>query len=169
MRRKWHSRELSVNWPTKVWAVEKVMANTLDMVGLVWRVLQLSPKPFGTVISSFIDPGSRIKLLNESSFWGAWSLEIPRSFWNSKVLGRYRSSLSLEPILRQSILPPTWKKNSWHPFILSTTSYQYSVYFRSCITLVFLCFPTTILFVYDISLFIIFTTVFLWSPLQSLP
>jgi len=38
------------------------MANTLDMVGLVWRVLQLSPKPFGTVISSFIGPRSRTEI-----------------------------------------------------------------------------------------------------------
>jgi len=132
MRRKWHTRELSVNWPTKVWAVEKVMANTLDMVGLVWRVLPLSPKPFGTVISSFSGPGSRTKITKSIEFLRAWSLEISRSFWNSKVLGRYCSSLPMEHILRHSSIPPIWKKNTWHPFIVSTISYQYSVYFRSC-------------------------------------
>ena len=42
------------------------MANSLDMVGLVWRVLQLSPKPFGTAISSFIDPGSRTEIIKSN-------------------------------------------------------------------------------------------------------
>jgi len=122
------------------------MANTLDMVGLVWRVLQLSPKPFGTEISTFIGPGSRTEI---TIIRAAEKFEVKKYL----VLCRTQKFLagtgaachwSLSSGTRTSPLPEKT------PDILSS-SVPFNISIPStldlAITLLFLCFPTTLLFV----------------------
>jgi len=107
------------------------MANTLDMVGLVWRVLQLSPKPFGTVISSFIGPGSRTKITKSIELLRslksrniAFFVEL-KSSWQvpqQPATGAYPQALELPPYLKKNLT------SFHHQYHLISVS----VYFRSC-------------------------------------
>lgn len=129
MRRKWHTTEFSANWPTKARALEKVMANILDIVSLVWRVLQLSPKPLRTGTISFIGSGSRTTITKSMETLRTLSSEIPPPLWNSEVLNSFRSSLPLAPVLSDSNTLPL--PNTSHTFIASTFNVSLLSSFRS--------------------------------------
>ena len=138
------------------------MANTLDMVSLVWRVLQLSPKPFGNAISSFIGPGSNTEITK--SMEQLRSLKSRNTSFFVELKSCYRSSLPLEPFLRHSNSPPPPEKtadtlSSSVPFNISIPSTL-----DLAVTLVFSCFPTTFLYAGNILFFIIVTTVSIWTP-----